>query len=403
MAGLSLCLAVAIGAGLWLVASGDDYVATPGPRPTTGADPTGAARVLEDWVAALAAGDPAAAVRLAPEGDAAAADLLAATARNAAQIGVTGLRARYLDELGAVSEDRRWQAAVELTWRLEGYDDHPATTEVALGFAATSDGVALTGVDTTQRRVPLWLAGPLEVRHSGAALVMTTDGAEVADRYAGLVPTTVRTVRRVLPDWDGALVLAIPTDGDQLASALDSRAGQYAAVAAVTASVDGSPARTAPVRVFVNPDVMGDLEPAGMRIVLAHEATHFATGAATNPHLPLWLAEGFADYVALRDVRLPLSTTAGQIIARVREQGPPDQLPGPEQFDSTSGGFGAEYEAAWLACRLLAERAGEAALVRVYHRVGDGADLDTTLREETGLGLAGLTRAWREHLSDLAS
>lgn len=381
----------------------DDYVASPQQRAGTVADPTGAARTLADWVTALATGDPAAAVRLAREGDAAAADLLAATARNAAGIGVAGLSARYVDELGAVSESGRWQAAVELTWRLTGHDDQMASTEIAVGFAATENGVAISGIDRSQRRVPLWLAGPLEVRRAGATLVLTTGGPTVADRYARLMPAAVRTVRRVLPDWDGRLVLEVPADGDQLAAALDARSGQYAAVAAVTASVDGSSARTAPVHVFVNPVVMGRLEPAGMRIVLAHEATHLATGAATNPRLPLWLAEGFADYVALRDVRLPLTTTAGQLIERVRKQGLPERLPGPEEFDARSGGFGAEYEAAWLACRLLAARSGEAALVRIYDRVGDGADLDATLREETGLGLAGLTRAWRQHLADVAS
>ena len=39
--------------------------------------------------------------------------------------------------------------------------------------------------------------------------------------------------------------------------------------------------------------------------------------------MPLWLLEGFADYVALRDVDLPIATTAGQIIEQVRRDGPP--------------------------------------------------------------------------------
>ena len=37
---------------------------------------------------------------------------------------------------------------------------------------------------------------------------------------------------------------------------------------------------------------------------MSHEAVHVATEAARST-MPLWLLEGFADYVALRDVDLP--------------------------------------------------------------------------------------------------
>jgi hypothetical protein len=128
-----------------------------------------------------------------------------------------------------------------------------------------------------------------------------------------------------------------------------------------------------------------------------------ATEAATNNTMPLWLLEGFADYVALLDIDLPVSTTAGQIIDRVREDGAPETLPGSAEFDTTTTHLGATYESAWLACRLLADRGGQEALVRLYMEVRDGAPLGSALEKEFGLTEAELTQMWRDLLTDLAA
>jgi hypothetical protein len=170
----------------------------------------------------------------------------------------------------------------------------------------------------------------------------------------------------------------------------------------VTSTVGRSLAADAPVHVFVNPDVFGALRTQGAQVVMSHEAVHVATHAATSD-MPLWLLEGFADYVALRDVDLPLSTTAGQVIRQVRRHGPPATLPGAAQFDTTTSHLGASYESAWLVCRLLADTGGEAALVRLYRQVDDGTGLGPALRATFGLGVADLTRRWQGELQDLAS
>jgi hypothetical protein len=128
-----------------------------------------------------------------------------------------------------------------------------------------------------------------------------------------------------------------------------------------------------------------------------------ATEAATNNTMPLWLLEGFADYVALLNVDLPVSTTAGQIIDRVREDGPPKALPGSAEFDTTTTHLGATYESAWLACRLLADRGGQDALVRLYMQVRDGATIGAALQRGFGLTEVELTELWQELLTDLAA
>jgi hypothetical protein len=119
--------------------------------------------------------------------------------------------------------------------------------------------------------------------------------------------------------------------------------------------------------------------------------------------VPLWLLEGFADYVALRDVDLPVSTTAGQIIQQVRQEGAPDHLPGEVEFDQTSSHLGAAYESAWLACALLADVGGEDALVRLYDQVSSGQELAGALAELFGLTEDDLTAQWQQRLQDLAA
>ena len=50
---------------------------------------------------------------------------------------------------------------------------------------------------------------------------------------------------------------------------------------------------------------------------------------------------------------------------------------------------------------MLADRSGEAALVRLYDRLSTGDDLDTALRSGFGWTERDLLTAWRTRLSDL--
>ncbi len=158
--------------------------------------------------------------------------------------------------------------------------------------------------------------------------------------------------------------------------------------------------RDAPVHVFVNPLVFDPLGARGAQVVLTHEATHVATRAATSP-APIWLVEGFADYVALSAQHIPLATSASRIASLVRRHGPPAHLPGGEQFAAGTPDLEARYESAWLACRLLADAGGQARLVSFYDAVDAGTPLETALRSRFGFGVRGLTEQWRNLLSHL--
>ncbi len=357
--------------------------------------PTAAAAALASWGRSIADHRPGEAPGSAAR----------TAAENADRLRVQHFSARYLAVDGAVAADGSWTADVALTWRFAGFDTADASEEVGVTFAPSDsgDGVEITRFGGGDARLPVWLSGPVQVRRTGETMVVLAGSDAAAGQRAGrfdaLAVRAVATVRRVLPWPHPALVLEVPADQAGLEQMMGAESDSFHGVAAVTATVDGS--ASGPVHVLVNPQVIGGLNTEGAQIVLSHEAVHAATFAA-DAAVPSWLLEGFADYVALRDVRLPLSTTARQIIAEVRADGVPHRLPGAAEFNDQSETFGAEYEAAWLACRLLARIAGEPALVRVYDDVRDGAAIDAALRRETGLSVAAFTARWRQELTELA-
>jgi hypothetical protein len=340
---------------------------------------------------------------LAPPSDPGAGDLLAAVVANATELRVDEFTARYVDEVGAVDPAGRWQGAVDMTWRFGGFDAEPVHEEVLVTFDDQDGTVGIASFGGGDRRSPLWLSGALEVRRSAHSLVLVAGSAQEADLIAARADAAVPVVQHVLPEWPGRLVVEVPASEAGLEAALAADPGSYAAIAAVSASVDGNLTPDAEVHVFVNPSVYDGLDPVGGQVVMSHEATHVATRAPLSGGVPLWLLEGFADYVALHDVDLPLSTTASQIIAQVRRDGVPDHLPGQAEFDETATHLGAAYESAWVACLVLADAGGQDALVRLYDQLAHGRDLAGQLESQFGLTEAQLTARWQQRLRELAA
>ena len=405
VAAASVVLLLVVGLLTWLVVRPDDYVASPPRVQTPSADPEHAARVLDSLEKVVADRDRDAALALAPTADGPAAALLGAVVDNADALHVADFTARYVDETGGLDRDGHWKAAVDMSWRFAGFDDVPVREEVLVDFAVDGNRVAITGFGGGDRRSPTWLSGPVQVRRTPQTLVLVaaeSDAEASATSYAARAVRAIADVRRVLPRWRGGLVVEVPQSAGDLDRVLAADPGTYANVAAVSASVDGTTTTQSPVHVFVNPDLFGTLDSVGAQVVLSHEATHVATDAPVTIGMPLWLIEGFADYVALRDVELPVTTTARQIIEQVRRDGPPHALPGAAEFDERSSHLGAAYEGAWVACTLLAEQGGEPALVRLYQQVQRTGALGPALSHLFGMTERQLTRRWQERLEELS-
>jgi hypothetical protein len=398
VAGLSLFLVLVVGVAAWLTLRTPTYHAPlDGSAPPT-ASAVRAADLLHDLETAVRRDEPAAGTRLGSSPG--AGRDLGGVVRNGRALHVAGFSLRYVDRAGGVASDGSWTAYAHVSWRFAGFDRRPESLEVRVRFARHAGHLAIAGIGGGNRRSPLWLSGPVQVRRSPRSLVLVDGTAAEADRMAGLARTAVPQVGRVLRAWRGGLVLEVPASQEGLQRILGGRPDRYAGIAAVTTTVDGSRSRTSPTHVFVNPQVFLPLQPRGAQVVVTHEATHVATSAATSP-APIWLVEGFADYVALSSQHLPVTTTAARIIALVRRHGAPSHLPGQTEFAAGAPDLEARYESSWLACRLLAGAGGARALVAFYRAVDAGQPVDLELRRHFGFGLPELTRRWRTLLSHL--
>src|SRR5205814_1347641 len=102
----------------------------------------------------------------------------------------------------------------------------------------------------------------------------------------------------------------------------------------------------------------------GREVVLRHEMTHVATNAPATPGVPLWLEEGFAEYVGYRGSGLALDDELQELVRAERSGAAPRHLATQKTFEGDDVDLA--YEGSDLACRVVADRYGEKALVRLY-------------------------------------
>ena len=384
--------------------SGNESVAPP--KPSDGgasARAVSAQRTLTEFAQALQAHDDRRALALAAPD---AQDAVRAVVRNVATLGLDDLALRFVDDQSALSPEDRdqygasaWAGTAELTYKISGWDAQPARLETRFIFRGSAGRDLIVGFGGGEDRTPLWLTGPVSRASAGRALVVARGGD--TDHYLALASQALTDVGKVLPDWHGRLVLEVPGSEDQLDQALAAPQTQYANIAAVTTTVDGSLAPGAPVHVFLNPRVFDGLGPRGAQVVVSHETTHVATDA-TFAQVPTWLLEGFADYVALAHAGIPVDTAASQILARIRKDGPPDHLPTAADLDPTAHGLGATYEEAWLAARFVAQQYGEDRLVQFYRKVSAGESVGQAFDTILGTSETAFVQRWRADLRRLA-
>ncbi len=357
---------------------------------------------------ALRVGDRSALVALASPVAGARAEL-AVLARNVRRLRVEDLSLRYVGESAlALTPAQRarwgadsWVVDADLTWRWAGADEVSSTLEVPLVLGHQGGRASLVSTRVrTDDRVPLWLISPVTVARAPRVLVVASRPAR-ADPLLKQGRRALRTVARTLPGWSGTLVVEAPSGAARFRAVSGMSAVSARAIAAVTTTTDGSSLPTSPEHVYVNPDVYGPLEAAGQQIVLSHEATHVALGAAVST-MPLWLSEGIADYVALAGTRLPDAVLAAQVAALVRAGGVPAHLPDAADFDGANPDIGAAYEGSWLLVRMLAREHGVPALLRFYRTLDRGVDTGAALRRALGTTEDRVLRAWQRELRQVA-
>lgn len=155
--------------------------------------------------------------------------------------------------------------------------------------------------------------------------------------------------------------------------------------------------------VVLDPVAWRATTPVGRRALVIHEAVHVAVradrgpgGAAAAPSAsaPLWLSEGYAQFVAYGAVGVEPRRIAGDLLERIRREGPPAALPDEARLTGSPRQRLDAYALAWLACDTLAARAGPDAPRRA---------MEAGTVAAAGLDERALTRAWQEDLRRLAS
>lgn len=328
------------------------------------------------------------------------------------------LSEQRLAELGAAA----WVARVWQSHRFAGFDGADAAAEQYLTLVER-DGQWLLASDTdggTVRQV--WDLGPLRVERGERSLAVGTADADVLQRYAREADAAVDRVSAVWgTQWGRRVVLLVPGSQNEMAELLqrDSAAG-LDQIAAVTTGELGDDGPAGSDRVLVNPAGMARLGALGRRVVLAHETTHVAVRSSTVAPVPIWLSECYADHVGYRDVDLPRTRVAADVLALVRRGAGPRSLPTEGDFDPTRTTIAPSYSGAWLACELIADRYGEQRLTALYVAAAGGrsapgaagqgeerpdadAALARAMRSVLGTDVRTFTAQWRAYLESLAT
>ncbi|MCX4998736.1 hypothetical protein [Streptomyces longwoodensis] len=301
-------------------------------------------------------------------------------------------------------------ADVRLSYRVRGYDRAPVTAGRTVRLARGADGGWAVTAETpaSGAGAQLWDQGTVDVVRGERSLVMGVgQSGERLRTFADLADRAVPAVAAAWgTGWTLHVVVLVPKSLAGMAALLGSPASSYRGIAAVTTGETGGPPRAPADRIVVNPDAYGMLGAVGRQVVLTHETTHVATRAHTNAATPLWLSEGYADYVGYRDSGRTPTEVAPELVGAVAGGDAPAALPTDADFGFSGDAvrLAEAYEGGWLACRMIAGRWGEERLDAFYRAVGAhgkrAGAVEGALRSVLGTSLADLTADWRQYVHD---
>ncbi|GHI08324.1 hypothetical protein AQI88_05715 [Streptomyces cellostaticus] len=299
-------------------------------------------------------------------------------------------------------------ADAELRYRIAGYDRAPVSVRRTLSLGRTADGRWYVTADRPARKAgqQLWDQGPVTAVKGAHSLVLgsgeSTGGLRL---YARLADRAVPAVSRAWgTDWTRRVVVLVPRTLQGMAGLLASPAANYRGIAAVTTGEAGGSGTAPADRVVVNPEAYAVLGAVGKQVVLTHETTHVATRAHTTTATPLWLSEGYADWIGYLGTGRTPSEVAPELARAVQDGRVPSALPadGDFRFDSDPARLAQAYEGGWLACRMIADHWGTARLGAFYRAVGDHAKragaVEEAMTKVLGTTPTAFTARWREYV-----
>lgn len=378
--------------------------------------------LLERRSAALLARDAAA---WSADVDAASVDFAARQAAVLANLGAVPVASWTYEYAGAgmpppaerrvVLGPESWVARVVLVYRLAEADSADVRREQHL-TVVRRDGRWLLADDTDgPTATDVWDLGPVTVERGARSLVLGTAAPEDLAQYAGQVDAAAARVDAVWGSgWPRVVVVVVPRDQAEMARLLQ-RADEAGLeqIAAVTTGEVGLGVGESADRVIINPAGFGLLDDVGREVVLTHEITHVATRATGTRDVPIWLSEGFADYVAYLGTDLPRESVAADVLDRVSAGAGPTALPDVAAFDPVNGDIAPAYSGSWLAVDLIARTYGQPAVLAFYAAVARGAGtpdpageartpVERAFADVLGTDQATFEQEWQGYLAELA-
>ncbi|WP_326583395.1 hypothetical protein OG889_33145 [Streptomyces sp. NBC_00481] len=315
----------------------------------------------------------------------------------------------------------RATAEAALRYRIRGYDQAPVTAVRTLTLVRDDDRGWRVAADEPSKKgtEQLWEQGRIVAVRGERSLVLGVGrSAKTLRAYAGLADRAVPAVTEAWgEDWARRVVVVVPESLEGMAGLLGAPASGYRGIAAVTTGevseakwgsprpeAGGGQAEAPADRIVVNPDAYAVLGDFGKQVVLTHETTHVATRADTNAATPLWLSEGYADWVGYRTTGRTAPEVAPELHRAVAEGRAPAALPADSDFgfSDDAGRLARAYEGGWLACRLIADHWGEVRLDEFYRAVGahgkrEGA-VEGAMKEVLNTTPEKFTERWREYV-----
>ncbi len=252
---------------------------------------------------------------------------------------------------------------VRMSTQLAGYDRVPVSR--ITGFAlARVDGrpVIVSELTGAGKQFPgsspaPWDLVRIYVRNAGGTLQLYDATTRVrADEISGTVLRGIAEVRDAVPfPWDGRAVVYVFADQQVLDSFEGVPGGNINHLGAMTFpmyAVLGQP-EVAGTRFTLLPSSIRAGRPFLERIT-RHELAHVAI-ADRDEGVPIWLAEGIAEYVAARPLPEDERRIATVAVSRARKG--VDGMPTAAEFNGPDQAW--NYALSWMACDFIADTQGE--------------------------------------------
>ncbi len=304
----------------------------------------------------------------------------------------------------------------EERYRIAGFDRRDAVEDLYYTYVK-EDGEWLIAEDTDLDDITLysarhlWDGGRVEKERSEHFLVFShpckkKPCGSLSDDFLSLAEQGLDRARRYwLGPWSEPTVVLVPRSGRELERMIQSTFDLENFVAFAYSTVDASDGIDyTGHRIIPNPDAFSGRAGESVLQILAHEMLHIASRDSAGPFIPIFVDEGFADYVG-NDADPDALAFFNSDVASGLFSG---ELP--EDFEFTVGDgtdIYRSYQESHSAVRYFIDRFGLNAFNRFYRKLGrveiaPGTarfHLDRALRATIGLTYDRFQEAWTSSIT----